>query len=823
MTTSNATPVALTPDALRWRCDPARFDFESTADVEPVRGIIGQETAVEALRFGLACRASGQNIFVRGLAGTGRMTLVRRLLEEMEPRCTEGCDRCYVHDFTQPDRPRLINIPKGTAKQFRRLVDRLADFIRDDLRQALSSEGMTARKTALESAAETRIKAMIEPLDHDAREAGLTLVTVQTGPVSHTTLFPLIDGKPVPPEQFELLRQEGRITEDDVKKLMESRDGFAARMNELNRAIHNAQREHVDGLRKMLQDETRAVLFEFVNAIVSEFPIDAVRTFLTELVDDVIENGLAALADDDSDDFTRRYRVNILIEHPDDARCPIIIENVPTMTNLLGAVDREIIYPGASRTDHLMIRAGSLLRGDGGYLIMEARDVLSEPGAWKMLIRTLRSGRLEIVPPELSLPWLGQTIKPEPIEVDVKVILLGDGYVFQMLDSMDPDFPNLFKLLADFDSAIPRDDASIHHYAGLIARIAHDEGLPPFDRTAVAALIEHGSRIASRAGKLTARFGRLVDIAREAAFIAGNASHDNVTGDDVEDAVRRTKRRAELPSRRFREAMIDGTIRVQTRDAVIGQMNGLAVGQAGSLTSGFPARITATIGPGTAGVINIEREAALSGAIHTKGFYILGGLLRHLLQTSHPLAFTASIAFEQTYGGIDGDSASGAEICCLISALTDAPIRQELAMTGAIDQMGNVLSIGAVNEKIEGFFDVCRDMGLTGSHGVIIPRSNASDLMLREDIVEAASAGQFHVYAIDHIAEALTLLTGTPAGERNGEGEYPEGSLLALAVERARDFWLRVSPPTAVIAVGAEEAAEGGETADGENGDPLVM
>ena len=368
--------------------------------------------------------------------------------------------------------------------------------------------------------------------------------------------------------------------------------------------------------------------------------------------------------------------------------------------------------------------------------------------------------------------------------------------MYYALDAYDADFPQLFKVLADFDATIPRDKQGLQRYASVLARIVREEKLLAFDRTGVMALAEHGARIAARKGKLTARFGRLADIAREASFVARKANQPHVSCGDVREAIRRTKRRADLPARRFREFVADGTICIQTSGAVVGQVNGLAVLQAGPLMYGFPARITATIGPGTAGVINIEREAALSGAIHTKGFYILGGLLRWLLRTEHPLAFNASIAFEQSYGGIDGDSASGAEMCCLLSALTDMPLRQDLAMTGAIDQVGHILPIGGVNEKIEGFFDACRDIGLTGTQGVIIPRPNAGDLVLREDVVEACTAGHFGVYAIDTVHEALELFTGMPAGRRGDDGAYPDGTLLALAVRRAREYWEKAAPRT---------------------------
>ncbi|MFQ5845149.1 MAG: Lon-insertion domain-containing protein, partial [Planctomycetota bacterium] len=330
----------------------------------------------------------------------------------------------------------------------------------------------------------------------------------------------------------------------------------------------------------------------------------------------------------------------------------------------------------------------------------------------------------------------------------------------------------------------------------------------PFDRTGVARLAEHGARIASRGDRLTARFGRLADIAREASFVAQKARRKQVVADDVRETVRRTKRRGDLPSRRFRELLADGTVRVQTRGEMVGQINGLAILRAGQLTYGFPARITATIGAGTAGVINIEREAALSGAIHTKGFYILGGLLRHLLRTDHPLAFSASVAFEQSYGGIDGDSASGAEICCLLSALTGTPVRQDLAMTGAIDQKGNILAVGGVNEKIEGYFDTCRDLGLTATQGVLIPTANSAELMLREDVVEACRKGRFHVYAVDRVHDALELLTGMPAGERDQEDAYPEGTLLALALQKTHEYWLKAKGALALLEEEEEEEGE---------------
>jgi len=800
-------PAPLPCTALRWRCDPESLPFETTADVEPVAGVIGQESAVDSLRFGLECGAPGQNVFIRGLTGTGRRTLVRRLLEQMQPCCDSKFDRCYVHNFAQPDRPRLITVPAATARAFRRRVHELAEFIRDDLTNALDSDALKARRESLEKREKAEVEAITQPFERDLRAASLALVTIQLGPVAHTTIFPVSNGKPVPPEEFEQLRSQGKITEVEYDAFLERREAFQKRLEDVTGKIREIRRKHARSIQSIVEETARALLGDMAREILKDYPGEDVRRFLSDIVDDVAENRLGG---DGGVDPVEIYGVNIVLEHEQDSKCPIVIEGNPTILNLLGTVDREWGPRGTVRSDYRMIRPGSLLRADGGYLILDAREVLTEPGAWRALVRTLKNGSLEIVPPELSFALVTTALKPEPIPVKIRVILLGDSSLYYLLDAYDADFPHLFKVLADFDNEIVREPEGVRQYAGVLARIARDESLLPFHKTAVAAIVEHGARIAARRGKLTARFSRVADIAREAAFLARKASRKAVLGEDVRSAVERTKARADLPSRRFREYLADGTIKVQTKGSVVGQVNGLAVISAGPLTYGFPARITATIGAGSAGIVNIEGQAQLSGAIHTKGFHILGGLLRHLLQTDHPLAFSASLAFEQSYGGIDGDSASGAEICCLLSALTGIPIRQDLAITGAIDQVGHMEAIGGVNEKIEGFFDTCKDMGLTGTQGVVIPLSNAGDLMLRPDVVLACGEGRFHVYAADTVHEALEVLTGMPAGQRDENGTYPEGTILAQAVERARDYWVK-SLYRPEIVMEEEGGAEGEE------------
>ena len=778
-------------DALRWSCDSLLPPFENTDEVEPISGVVGQDDAIEALRYGLEVFAPGQNIYVRGIAGTGRKSLVRQLLEDISPGCPLADDRCYVHNFAQPGRPRLITVPRGRGREFRLGVDRLVEFVEEELAQALNADSVRAKSAALDKIAQQSMRELGAPFEEELRANGLALVTRPVAGGVQPDILPVVDGEAVPLQQLEALRSQGKLAAEDFEQIRERINAFALKFEEVSHKVAEVRSDHREKLRAMLESETRRVLGHHIDAIESAFDAPAVRDFLAAVVADLVQR-LGAL--DQIKTATRRYRANLILEHDATSGCPIVIERTPSLRNLLGEIEREFAVEGGPHADHMTVRGGSLLRADGGFLILEARDVLAEPGAWKVLLRSLRSGMLEIVPAEVASPFGAPFLKPAPIPINVKVVLIGDGGLFELLSGTDPDFGQLFKVLADFETTIPRDEAGVGYYAGVISRIARDEGLLPFTRDAVLALTDHGARIAGRRDRLTTRFGRLADIAREAAFLAGKAKRSAVAGSDVSDAIRRGRHRADLPARRFRQLIAEGKIGIQTTGAEIGQINGLAVVSAGPLTYGFPMRITATVGPGSAGVVDIEREAELSGAIHTKGFYILGGLMRHLLKTSHPLAFSASVAFEQSYGGIDGDSASGAEICCLLSALTSVPLRQDLAMTGAIDQLGHVQAIGAVTEKVEGFFAVCKAEGLTGTQGAIIPDTNAGDLMLSEEISEACAAGDFGVYAVATIHEALTLFTGMPAGDHEAESGYAEGTLLRLAQERVLAYWQMSRP-----------------------------
>lgn len=779
-------PSPLDADQLRWICDPDTLRFTTTESLPHDADIIGQPLAREALEFALDCHAKGQNVYVRGISGTGRLTMVRQLLARLAPQNRRPLDHCYVQNFSQPDRPRLLSLPLGQGATLDRQLQQLAEYVTRKLGDAMNQPLLQAARTAIHAEAEKQIKALSDPFEETLEADGLTLVQMQTPQGMQSAIVPRIDGQPVPLEQLDNLISSGQLSAEDRDALLGQIEQHASQLPELTRQMGLKARQATDRIDAYNRTQLKRLLTDYIEPIRQSFPNhQAVEAHLQALIEDVIEQVLV-VADKHYDPFSR-YAVNVLVK-PSGLDAPVIIETSPTLANLLGTIETQWRSNGQSSSDFRGVRAGSLLQANGGYLILEADDLLAESGSWKMLMRTLRSGFLEIVPAEFSAPFAPVSLKPEPIPVEIRVVLLGSHGLYYMLDRNDPDFAQQFKVLADFDSAMPRTAETVNQYGAVIASIAHREGLRHFTADAVAALAEHGARIADSNAQLSTRFGRIADLVREADWVASKADETLVTGDHVRQTVARTKHRASLPSHRFQQVMQDGTIHIECTGRTVGQINGLAVIAAGPLKYGFPSRITASISAGQAGLISIEDRASMSGSIHTKGFHILGGLIRHLLRADHPLAFTASLAFEQSYGGIDGDSASGAETCCLISALTDVPIRQDLAMTGAIDQHGRIEAIGGVNEKIEGFFDICNHFGLTGSQGVIIPESNVGDLMLRHDVVEAARQGQFQVIAVGHVCDALAALTGMPVGTP-GSPENPPDSLLGMARQRVRDFW----------------------------------
>lgn len=777
----------LTASEARWRCAESDLGISTTKEIVPDYEILGQEDAAEALQFGLESTAQGNNIFVRGLSGFGRIPLIHQLITEGRHDRSPAPDRCYVFNFSSPDQPTLISLPLGEGPVFRLEMEKFSEFVEQELPAYLSSDRVESKQKAIAADIQTGIQAISEPFDAELRAAGLVMVPLQLGQTVVPSILPVINEKPVQYDEIQKLRASGEITEEAFKDMTEKISAFEKKFEEISKSIAAMQGRYQDEMQKLMTSEANVYVNSRMSSIRSRFDDPAIHDFLEDVFDDLITHRLSDIANNIS--FVRRYQVNVVQTHAKQDDYPVISLANPTLSNLVGKIDRELAPNSmAVQSDHLMIRSGAILEADGGYLILDARDVLREPGAWDALVRTLKTGLLEIANSDPFGFWTTPQIRPEAIPVDIKVILVGDPEIYAMLDYAEPRFANNFKVLVDFGDTISRDAEGLKAYISVIARIIEEDDLPHFSAAAVAAIVEHGARICAQKNRLTSRFGRIADIVREAAYLARREERTLVEGDDVYTSVRRSKRRAALPVLRFSRLIQDGSMLIEVQESEVGQVNGLAVTSAGPLVYGFPCRITASIGPGNAGAVNIERESDLSGAVHTKGFLILGGLLRYLLDLPHPMAFSSSIAFEQTYGGVDGDSASGAEFCCLISALTELPIRQEIAMTGAIDQKGNIMPIGAATEKIEGFFDACQSLGFSGTQGVIIPAANAGELMLRPDVVAAIAEGSFNVYAISRIEQAMAILMDTDPGDSDSK-DYEAGTILALAQKRAHEYW----------------------------------
>jgi ATP-dependent Lon protease len=600
--------------------DEEKLSFRSTEDVDPAEGIIGQPIAMEAIRFGVESTAPGQNIYVRGTSGTGRMSLVNTLLQELKPQARRRLDRCYVHNFQRPDRPRLITLPSGDGPVLRRRMKAFADYVETRLFESLEGEPLKARREAIGRQTQSELEQITQPLEKDLQQNGLALVQLQAQPASRTAIFPVVEGKPVPPEELLQMVQSGKISEEEFKQIEQKIGRFSSQLQEVSRKANKTWQQGLKTVQQFMASEARALLQSYSDELLANFSQEKVTEFISEVIDDVIENRIRAESLEGQPPPQVIYGINVVCTH-DGETSPVITENSPTVLNLLGTVEPEFVGGGQTVTNYRGIRAGTLVHADGGYLILDARDILSEPGAWRMLMRALRTGCVEIVPPEMGWPMATHSLKPEPIEISVRIILIGGSNLYHQLDQVDQDFSDMFKVLADFSTEIERSDLGINQYAGVVSRMCRNEGLPHFSAGGIAALAEHGARVASRKGKITARFGRIADIVREAAFLSNKEQVQLVTRAHIEDAVRRTKYRASLPSSRFQELINDGTIMLETSGSVVGQINGLAIISAGPILYGFPARITATIGAGQAGIINIEGAAAMSGAIHTKGFH----------------------------------------------------------------------------------------------------------------------------------------------------------------------------------------------------------
>lgn len=782
-------------EQLRWHCDPALFQFRCTDEVAPLQEFIGQERALRALEFGLAVERPGYNIFVTGLTGTGKasaiQTYVRKAVEarKAEARRHLPHDWCYVYSFTDPDRPQYLQLPQGQGKALKAQLQELQSALRAQLAKVFGSDEYRAQAKAIAEEGQTRSRDLFRQLEEEAQRAGFFIQMSPTGLV----ILPLLQDRPMQPQEFMALESAERQAIEDRQAQ------FMPRVEQAMERVHAIERETGERVRALEQtaaENTMRPLFEVLVARYQEFPpvqryLEGLRGFTREQVGWFLRDGKEQESSGQPPAPPRRdqdpgiaFQVNVLVDNSPVEGPPIVIEHHPTWSALFGKIERKA-FMGTYVSDHSMLKAGALHLANGGYLILNARDVLLSPGTWEGLKRVLRTRTVRIEDPTEALGLVvPQGLQPESIPLDVTVIMTGDQMLYQLLSRAEEEFWEVFRVKADFDSQIERTPENLHSYAAFICGVCDDEQLLHFDPSGVARVAEHGARQVADQRKLSSRFGQIKELLVEAEYWARRTGHGLVTGEDVQKAIEEKVFRSSLMADRIRQLITEGTLMVDVAGAVVGQVNGLAVYDLGDISFGRPSRITARTFMGRRGVINIERESQLSGRIHDKGVLILSGYLGWKFAQDRPLTLSASVCFEQSYEGVEGDSASSTELYAILSSLSGRPIRQGIAVTGSVNQKGEIQPIGGANQKIEGFFDVCRAKGLTGEQGVIVPHQNLQNLMLREDVVEAVRGGQFCVYAVQTVDEGIEILTGVPAGERGPDGTYPEGTVSCLVDRR---------------------------------------
>jgi ATP-dependent Lon protease len=784
MTTKPALkPTELPVAKLRWRCELSRIPFETTAQAELREGFIGQERALRALKMGAELSAPGYNVFVCGLAGTSRGGTIARMVEELHPPTKESLDRCYVNNFKLTDRPRLLALPRGQANAFKKDMQAGIDFLRRRIPQVFEGEPFQRQKGRIVERFTVREKELMDDFTRRIAREQFALGHMQVGAVALPEIFPVLEGQMVPIEDISKMVHEGKLESPVAEDIERKYEQFRQEFTVVYRKTLTLSRELASELSYLEQEAASVLVDGVIEELKEKYAGPNIAEYLEEVRHHLLDNldpfkeregegehdeetpdGLPKPPGGPERDPFRVYGVNVILAHDNEDKSPVIFETTPTYANLFGTIQRAYDTRGGWTSDFMDLRAGSLLRADGGFLIMYSLEALSEVGVWRALKRTLNHNRLEIQPLEMFYPFGGSAQKPEAIDINVKVILIGDRSLYELLYEYEEDFRKIFKVRVEFDEEMAMSDGVIAEYAGRLRALSEKENLYPFDRGAFAAMLEYGVRQAGRRNKVTARF---IDI----------AAH-------VRGALSSKMERHNLIETRIREMIQEGTLLVDVEGTRVGQVNGLSVLEIGGYSFGKPVRITATAALGKAGLINIEREANLSGRFHDKGMHIIAGYLRSKFAQDKPLSLAASICFEQSYSGVDGDSASSTEIYALASALSGLPLRQDIAVTGSINQQGDIQAIGGVNEKIEGFFDVCCIKGLTGTQGVMMPASNVEDLMLREDILEAVAAGKFHIWPIAKVEHGIELLTGMTAGQKNGDGKFEPGTVLALIDER---------------------------------------
>ena len=781
----------LPPESLRKICEAKFIHCETTEDLVPTREIIGQERAVRALKFGLGIKDHGFNIYVAGYPGTGRKTAVKNFVEEVARDKPVPPDWCYLNNFSNQYEPKAIRLPPGKGKEFRDAIRNLIENIRTALPKAFESDDYASRRDATIRGLEKQRKDLIDKLNAKAQQEGFV---IQSTPIG-LLLIPVVNGKPLSQEELLSLPQETK------SKIQERREKLEAELRNTMRQFLDMERKIREEIKKLNREVALYAIGHLVEAIVEKYSDNSEITgYLKDVQNDILDNLSQFIKRGEAQQrlpfpvpwmreaIFRKYDVNVVVDNSDCKGAPVVMETNPTYQNLIGRTEKEAQF-GALITDFTMIRGGSLHKANNGFLIIPVEDLLRNPFSYEALKRAIRDKNIVIEEPQERYGFIStKSLKPEPIPLDIRVILIGNPYLYQQLFILDTDFSELFKVKAEFDTTMERTEENVKKYAAFVCTLCEKENLKHLEQSALAKLIEYSQRIAEDQQKLSTRFAEVGDIIREANFYAVQEKSDAVTEKHVKKAIEEKIYRSRLIQEKIQEMITRGVLLIDTDAEKIGQVNGLSVMGLGDFAFGNPSRVTASIGLGREGVIDIEREAKMGGPIHTKGVLILSGYLNQKYAQDKPLSLSARLVFEQSYGGVEGDSASSTELYAILSALSGLPIKQNIAVTGSVNQKGEVQAIGGVNEKIEGFFEVCKAVGLTEEQGVMIPESNVQNLMLKEEIVDAVKAGKFHIYSAKNIDEGIEVLTGTKAGTKLQDGTFEEETVNYRVNKQLKDM-----------------------------------
>ncbi len=779
----------LNPSQLYKPCNVEQLKFSSTEELADIDIAVGQQRAVEAVKLGIHMHKNGYNIFAMAPSGTGKLTTVRQLVEHEASRQNIPSDWCYVNNFSQPAKPTAIKFSPGQGKVFKHDMAQLIDELSIAIPAAFDGDEYRSRTGELESASRQREINELSQLREEAANAHIILTETATG----YAFSPADENNEIiSPEQF------NKFDKDKQHEIQKTIFDLQERLAKLVKNFPIWRKETKRKLQALNREIAEQAVNHSIDDLVEKYAKqESVLSYLNEAQKDIIEHVLDFLPRSEKifplmempqePNPFKRYYVNLMVDFCNKKSAPVIYEDHPTYSNLVGRIDHQA-YMGSLVTDFTMIKPGALHKANGGYLILDARKLLFQPYAWDMLKRTLQSGEIRIESLERALSLSSaSSLEPEPIPLNLKLILMGEPLIYYLLSEYDPEFHDLFKIAADFDQSVAREDSD-HDYACLLATIARREKLRPLSQNAVARVIEHSSRMSGDAEKLLTHLRTIKDLLTEADYWADSNGHEHITNSDVQQAIDHKIHRLDKIREKLYENIHRGTVLIDTEGKIVGQVNGLSVLQLGEFSFGQPIRITATTRLGSGKVVDIEREIELGGAIHSKGVLILSSFIAARYSRTTPFSVAASLVFEQSYGHVEGDSASLAELCVILSSLAQIPLRQDLAITGSVNQLGNVQPIGGVNEKIEGFFDICAKKGLTGAQGVIIPETNIKHLMLRWDVVHAAQSGQFNIYAVTTVDDALELLTGMEAGMVNEQGSYQPGSFNAQVEKQLLQF-----------------------------------